>query len=188
MKETPLAPAIAHWWRSSLVSDSRLFRLGIAPSKTQRFRWFHKFQALKITRELTPFWTWPDNLWLKLSHQSSNTLSSNPGASACSPRPCSKLNHICQDKTQETNKWSSVSSSFVGKNKASMFNYLWAHIYCHHRIYGCEHIFNCFLRKKTQCTKMKEKRRHTWTSDSIISWELILLFIKRSKHKAKLIL
>ena len=59
--------------------------------------------------ELTPFWTWPENLLLTPAHQSIKQWSSNCGAIACSPNCYRMQNQNCRVKTQETNKWSIVS-------------------------------------------------------------------------------
>jgi len=60
--------------------------------------------------EFTPFCTWPETLLLVDAHQSSNDLSSACAASTCKPRSCSTANQTCQLKTQETSRWSFVSS------------------------------------------------------------------------------
>ena len=72
-----------------------------------------------MTRELAPSLIWPDNLLLKLSHQSSKISSSKPGASACSPRLCSKLNQNWREKTQETKRWSKVSSTWSQRGQSA---------------------------------------------------------------------
>ena len=72
-----------------------------------------------MTRELAPFLIWPDNLLLKLSHQSSKISSSKPGASACSPRLCSKLNQNWLEKTQAIKRWSKVSSTWSQRGQTA---------------------------------------------------------------------
>jgi len=53
-KETPQAPAKDHYSRSSLITETMLGKLGLAPSKAHR-RWFHRVQAPKMIMEFKPF-------------------------------------------------------------------------------------------------------------------------------------
>uniref|UniRef100_A0A0A9RBB0 Uncharacterized protein n=1 Tax=Arundo donax TaxID=35708 RepID=A0A0A9RBB0_ARUDO len=85
--------------------------LGIAPSKTHRLRCFQIVQAPDTIRELSPFRINPVVAAFALSHQASKDDS--PGCGARQRRPtCRKMwNQICLENTQETRRWSILSSS-----------------------------------------------------------------------------
>ena len=108
--ETPRTPTKDHCCISSLIILIILDGLGLIPSKTHWLQWFHKDQELRMMMEFTPFYTWPETLLLVDAHQSSKNLSPACGASACRPRSCSTANQTCRLKTQDTSRWSIVSS------------------------------------------------------------------------------
>jgi len=94
-------------------------RLGVIPSNTQWLRWFQMDQAHKMIMELSPFRSWPATLLLASAHQSSKDRSTACGSSDCKPRPYRIANQTCRLKTQDTSKWSIVSSVWSHRGLAA---------------------------------------------------------------------
>ena len=99
-KEPPRAPAKDHCNNSSLLTETMVDKLGLAPSKTQRFRWFHRVQAPKMIMEFKPFFPWPETLLLMLSHHSSKDGSTFCGVRSWEPKPCKIVNQTCREKNR----------------------------------------------------------------------------------------
>ena len=89
-KDSPRVPAIAESRFSSRAKPKTPPKLGVAPSKTHPFRWFHQAQAPKITRELNPFLVNPTVALLEFSHHTSKDKSEGCGQNCWIPKCWSK--------------------------------------------------------------------------------------------------
>lgn len=116
MLDNPRASALHQRWDSSLTQLITKLVQGWTPFKTQRLRWFQIAQAPRMFREFrplcSPLYAGPTVEKVTPSHQSSKEEFSWPGARCCSPTNLIIWNQTSREKTQETNKWFKVSSSW----------------------------------------------------------------------------
>ena len=97
--------------------------------------------------EFSPFWTWPLTLLLTLCHHSSKEGSSNWGESTSKPSPSRISNQVWRAKTQDSNKWFIVSSSWSHRGHFSRCAkpFLASRSAVQHLLWATNHIKNLHL-------------------------------------------